>query len=171
MAPKVQGLINLDLATQQVPLDHFIVFSSVAGVMGNTGQADYAVANAFMDGFASHRHQLVTAGQRYGATVAINWPLWKAGGMQVGAAVEAMMQDTLGMLPLDTATGLTALYTMLAAGHSQLMVVAGHLPVLRDTFLEQGRKESLAIPQSLAVEQVTGLKEKTITYLKNYYRA
>jgi polyketide synthase PksN len=165
LAAKVQGLINLDIATRQVRLDHFIVFSSVAGVMGNTGQGDYAVANAFMDGFVHHRHQLVTRGQRYGTSVSINWPLWKAGGMQVGAAVETMMKDTLGMLPMETNTGLTALYTMLAAGHPQMMVVAGHLPVLRTTFLEQVRKAPTVTQQPVG-EQVTGLKEKTITYLK-----
>ncbi|KOS52444.1 SDR family NAD(P)-dependent oxidoreductase, partial [Bacillus amyloliquefaciens] len=48
MAPKVKGLINLDEAAKDVRLDFFILFSSLAGGMGNPGQAGYAAANAFM---------------------------------------------------------------------------------------------------------------------------
>ncbi|XYJ23600.1 KR domain-containing protein [Bacillus velezensis] len=39
MAPKVKGLINLDEAAKDMRLDFFILFSSLAGGMGNPGQA------------------------------------------------------------------------------------------------------------------------------------
>jgi len=165
MAPKVQGLINLDAATQQLPMDHFILFASVAGVMGNTGQADYAVANAFMNEFANHRNQLVAAQNRYGNTTAINWPLWKEGGMQVDVSVEEMMRDTLGMNPLETGAGLTALYTMLGSGNTQMMVLAGNLPLLRNTFLKPAAHK-IDIQPEPALQQVAGLPEKAIAYLK-----
>src|SRR5262249_18659510 len=52
LAPKVNGTLNLDYASRGCALDFFILFSSATAVTGNTGQSDYACANAFMDGFA-----------------------------------------------------------------------------------------------------------------------
>ncbi len=51
MAPS-ERLINLDEAAKDVRLDFFILFSSLAGGMGNPGQAGYAATNAFMDVYA-----------------------------------------------------------------------------------------------------------------------
>lgn len=83
LAPKTDGFVNLDEATEHLALDFFIVFSSISGVTGNAGQADYAAANAFMDSYAAYRNALVTAMYRHGHTLSVNWPLWKNGGMQV----------------------------------------------------------------------------------------
>src|SRR5205807_10212419 len=58
LAPKVYGAINVDRATSGENLDLFVLFSSVAGVMGNLGQCDYAYANHFLDSFAEAREQL-----------------------------------------------------------------------------------------------------------------
>src|SRR5262249_2342419 len=68
LAPKVAGTHNLDRATQDVDLDFFVLFSSIAGAVGNVGQADYATANGFMDQFAAYRNGQVASGQRHGRT-------------------------------------------------------------------------------------------------------
>ena len=88
LEPKVAGVINLDQATLDVDLDFFILFSSVAGSLGNVGQADYACGNAFLDAYAMHRQSLVGRGQRHGRTLSINWPMWKEGGMSIDAETE-----------------------------------------------------------------------------------
>jgi len=58
--PKVTGTWNLHeaLNTQKEPLDFFVLFSSVAGVEGHIGQANYASANTFLDAFVQYRHSL-----------------------------------------------------------------------------------------------------------------
>lgn len=57
---KVQGTWNLHHASeealaQQQPLDFFTMLSSVSGVIGNKGQANYSAGNTFLDAFASYR--------------------------------------------------------------------------------------------------------------------
>ncbi|KIX08677.1 uncharacterized protein Z518_03334 [Rhinocladiella mackenziei CBS 650.93] len=55
--PKVQGTWNLHEATlsRNIQLDQFILFSSPSGIIGKTGQANYASANTFLDSFAQYR--------------------------------------------------------------------------------------------------------------------
>lgn len=58
LAPKVQGTWNLHHAVQKESLDFFVLFSSISGVCGNTGQANYAAANTFLDAFVTYRQKL-----------------------------------------------------------------------------------------------------------------
>ncbi|XDG09707.1 hypothetical protein ABKA04_009322 [Annulohypoxylon sp. FPYF3050] len=55
---KVKGtwnLHNVSSQEQNQPLDFFTMLSSISGVVGNKGQANYAAANTFLDAFASYR--------------------------------------------------------------------------------------------------------------------
>jgi polyketide synthase PksN len=80
LAPKVTGLMNLDQASMDMNMDFFILFSSMAGSLGNAGQSDYSSANAFMDAYTGYRNSLVKSKRRTGLTLAVNWPLWSDGG-------------------------------------------------------------------------------------------
>lgn len=57
LAPKVAGTWNLHHATLQHSLDFFVVFGSICGVCGNSGQANYAAANTFLEAFTRYRRQ------------------------------------------------------------------------------------------------------------------
>ena len=56
-APKAHGALHLHRATASCALDHFVLFSSTASVLGNPGQINYSAANAFLDGLAASRRR------------------------------------------------------------------------------------------------------------------
>ena len=56
--PKVQGTWNLHQATLSASLDFFLLFSSICGISGQWGQANYNSANTFLDAFVNYRHSL-----------------------------------------------------------------------------------------------------------------
>lgn len=75
MQPKTQGAWNLHMQTQHLALDFFVLCSSMASVAGSPGQANYAAANAFLDGLAWYRrmHDL--------PALSINWGIWDGVGV------------------------------------------------------------------------------------------
>ncbi|TFF02914.1 SDR family NAD(P)-dependent oxidoreductase [Pseudomonas sp. BCA14] len=125
MAAKVAGTRNLDLATAGLALDFWICFSSGTGVVGNAGQADYAAANAFVDRYAVYRNQLTAQGLRRGQSLAINWPLWKEGGMQVDEATAQQMAHSTGMVAMPSNAGIHALRQCVALALPQVLVMHG----------------------------------------------
>jgi myxalamid-type polyketide synthase MxaB len=97
LAPKVAGAWHLHHLTRAMPLDFFVCFSSLAGVVGKRGQAGYAAANAFLDALAHHRHA-------HGLpALTIAWGAWAAGGMATQAAAEL---QSLGLTPITPTQGL-----------------------------------------------------------------
>ncbi|UMR29381.1 type I polyketide synthase [Massilia sp. MB5] len=150
LSAKVAGTINLDQASRDIQLDCFICFSSLAGALGNVGQADYAAANAFMDAFAHSRSALAALGQRHGCTLSLNWPLWEQGGMQVDARQREAMLKNFGMRPLETEQGLQALHQALASGLEQVLVLAGDGILLRKTVLGMADTEVISSNSQIA---------------------
>jgi len=127
LAPKVAGLINLDEASQAIALDHFVCFSSVASVLGNPGQADYAAANGFMDAYIHLRNELVGQGRRKRKILSINWPFWADGGLQVDSPTLAQWRRQ-GIMPLSTAAGLLAFNQCIQIDTDQVIVLSGNRP-------------------------------------------
>ncbi|MEV6613189.1 SDR family NAD(P)-dependent oxidoreductase [Streptomyces sp. NPDC051051] len=113
LAPKVRGTLLLHDATRHLGLDFFVAFSSVTGVAGNIGQADYAAANAFVDACA----------REYGFT-SVAWPLWADGGMRTDAATEAVFRRQ-GQVPLPTDEGLAILDAIRDHRGSEVVVLHG----------------------------------------------
>jgi len=77
LAPKIQGTWILHKLTEKENLDFFVVFSSIASLIGGVGEGDYTAANSYLDSFAAYRNRL---GKR---TIAINWSAWEEAGMAV----------------------------------------------------------------------------------------
>ncbi|MEM6601803.1 MAG: SDR family NAD(P)-dependent oxidoreductase, partial [Verrucomicrobiota bacterium] len=144
LLPKIKGVRHLDEATKELDLAFMVYCSSVAGVLGNVGQADYASANAFMDGFAHHRNALVREGKRSGKTLSINWPLWKEGGMQVDEESERYLERTWGMQGLPTEKGIEAFEALLQQDRAQGMVVYGRPSKLEQKLLRSAQHRDLS---------------------------
>ena len=169
LEPKVAGTFNLDRSTRDVALDFFVLFSSVSATMGNTGQADYAAANAFMDQFAADRNREVAAGRRRGRTLSIDWPLWANGGMGVDESGRERLERTTGMQAMPDAAGMEAFHRSLALPHDQLLVAAGDLARLRRTLLAGPpvpARVQAEPPAPAAAIDAASVAEKTRDYLR-----
>ncbi|MCI0454466.1 MAG: SDR family NAD(P)-dependent oxidoreductase [Candidatus Dadabacteria bacterium] len=56
MAPKIIGAWNLHSQTLDLPLDFFVLFSSISSLFGSPGQGNYAAGNSFLDAVSQYRH-------------------------------------------------------------------------------------------------------------------
>ncbi|MDI5943607.1 SDR family oxidoreductase, partial [Micromonospora sp. DH15] len=116
LAPKAAAAWHLHEATAGRDLDLFVVYSSVAGVLGSPGQAAYAAANTFLDALAAYRRQ---AGL---PAASLAWGMWDTAGMAatVGDADRARSARA-GISPMSADTGLELFDAALAAGRPALV--------------------------------------------------
>lgn len=108
---KLAGAWNLHRATQELPLTHFILYSSVTTAIGNPGQANYVAANAGLEGLAVLRHQMGLP-----ATCVAWGPIGDAGYLVRNEAVKDSLAQRLGALPLDASQALAQLDAILVQG-------------------------------------------------------
>lgn len=125
MRSKVSGAYSLDRACSNLNLDFFVMFSSLAGAVGNAGQADYAAANGFLDALASFRSNSMRS---------ISWPLWRDGGMKVSASYEQAFFEQMGQRALSSTAGLNALGTLISVSDPNVAVIAGDSKRIRSFF-------------------------------------
>ena len=117
MAPKVAGAWNLHTETRDLTLDFFVLFSSIAGVLGSPGQSGYGAANAFLDALAHHRRACGLA------ATSIAWGPWEQAGLAAGLASQRRWADA-GIAPLAPATALAIFRGLLADQRPGVSVLA-----------------------------------------------
>ncbi|TDC48399.1 SDR family NAD(P)-dependent oxidoreductase, partial [Micromonospora sp. KC207] len=127
MTPKVHAAVNLDELTAGHPVTAFVLFSSVAALIGSPGQANYAAANAVLDALAHRRRAAGLPG------TSLAWGLWaEAGGMagEISGADHARIQR-LGVRALPTDLGVDLFDQADALGAALLVPAQLDLAALR----------------------------------------
>ncbi|MFI4954538.1 MAG: SDR family NAD(P)-dependent oxidoreductase, partial [Gammaproteobacteria bacterium] len=96
-AGKAQGAWNLHELSQEygITLDYFVLFSSIASLLGSPGQGNYATANSFLDGLAVYRQQQGLAG------ISINWGPWAEVGMAKNLVDTHQRQGLSALSPIQ----------------------------------------------------------------------
>jgi polyketide synthase 12 len=104
MRAKVDAAWNLHELTRDLDVSAFVLFSSMAGLVGSSGQANYAAANSFLDGLAAHRQA------RGLPAISVAWGLWdQASDMTGGLAnvdFKRFARDGIVAMSSDEALGL-----------------------------------------------------------------
>ncbi len=100
LTAKARGAWNLHQLTKAMPLDHFVLFSSIASIFGSPGQGNYATANAFLDALAQYRRWWNLP------ALAVNWGPWAKVGMAVRLGEEeGRRMSSSGFLAIEPALG------------------------------------------------------------------
>lgn len=114
---KVEGSWALHLASEDLPLSHFVLFSSILSVIGSMGQVNYVSGNSFQDGLVSYRRRLGLA------AIAMNWGPWENVGLAVesGERGEAIWRARgTKFIPADI--GMDAMSVTMAHNHEHMVV-------------------------------------------------
>jgi acyl transferase domain-containing protein/acyl carrier protein len=129
LEPKVEGAWNLHRVTEEVELDFFVLFSSVAGMLGSPGQSGYAAGNAFLDALAASRRAKGLPGQ------SLAWGAWAESGMagNLGGAQQARLARR-GMKALSAEEGLALFGEALLRPEAQLGVARLDLAAVGRSF-------------------------------------
>ncbi|MFI1798840.1 SDR family NAD(P)-dependent oxidoreductase [Streptomyces sp. NPDC020379] len=118
LRPKADAAWHLHEATKDLGLAAFVMFSSVSGVLGAPGVANYAAANAFLDGLARYRAAQGLPGQ------SVVWGHWTGGTGMAGELSDTAMarMRASGLAPVTVEQGLALFET--ALGEDEPVVVA-----------------------------------------------
>jgi myxalamid-type polyketide synthase MxaE and MxaD len=150
MAPKVEGAWNLHNLTIDKPLDFFVLFSSVASLLGSPGQSNYAAANTFLDTLAHYRRaQDLPA-------LSINWGPWSEVGLaarQTNGGKRLTFQELKGITPSQ---GLALLGRLLYQEIAQIGVIPFNMRQWRQYYSTVADSPLLA--QQLEQEQMSSAR-------------
>ncbi|WP_425437462.1 SDR family NAD(P)-dependent oxidoreductase, partial [Nonomuraea indica] len=128
LRPKALAARHLHELTRELDLSAFVLFSSLSGVLGAPGQANYAAANAYLDALAAHRRSLGLP------AISLAWGLWEQRSALTGGlrTAELGWWREVGVAFMPTRGGLALFDAALAAPPDALLVPA-HLDARRAT--------------------------------------
>ena len=170
MAPKVAGAWYLHALTKELPLDFFVLCSSMASITGSPGQANYAAANAFLDALTHYRRALGLK------TMCINWGIWGDVGMtKTLGNREAEKRAAAGVIDIKPDKGAQILGKLINSDLSQIAV----FPILWKKFFRQFEPDTMPTLLTTLYREVSGqpgglpepLDQETLFLPKKIYGA
>lgn len=159
LGPKLRGASNLHRLLPE--LDTFVLFSSMAALMPQAGQASYAAANAFLDALARRRR---ASGQH---ALSIGWGVWAQTGVMQGEVgrqqLDELTRQGIGGFTPSQALSLLADVLPLPVAHVAAMPIdwvrlraalsGRRMPLLQD-LLDEARAEAADAEQGAAPPEV-----------------
>ncbi|MFC5156560.1 type I polyketide synthase, partial [Streptomyces amakusaensis] len=127
LRPKVNAAWNLHQLTADRDLSAFIIYSSVSGILGPPGQANYAAGNAFLNALAQYRR---SRGLR---ATSLAWGLWDQANGMIGHLDEADRKRVAkgGVTPMSEDEGMALFDTAVAEDRNLLAPVRFDMAALR----------------------------------------
>ncbi|WP_200423737.1 type I polyketide synthase, partial [Streptomyces sp. Y2F8-2] len=127
LRPKMDAAWNLHELTRGHDLSAFVLYSSLAGLLGTAGQANYAAGNAFLDALAAHR-----ADQGLPA-LSLAWGLWEETGEMTDHLADTDLRRLarLGLRPLASEEAMELFDTSLTAGEAVVAATGLDITALR----------------------------------------
>ncbi|MFI5770551.1 amino acid adenylation domain-containing protein [Streptomyces sp. NPDC051658] len=113
--PKAVGGYLLHRHLRDEPLDHFVLFASIASLLTTAGQTNYAAGNAFLDALAQHRRALGLPG------LSVDWGPWATGMIEELGLVDHYLHNR-GMSSLAPDVGMAVLERVIGQDRAQLLV-------------------------------------------------
>ncbi|MFG3054242.1 amino acid adenylation domain-containing protein [Kitasatospora sp. NPDC048239] len=113
--PKVLGAFALHRQLADEPLDHFVLFASIASLLTTAGQTNYAAGNAFLDALAHHRRALGLP------ALSLDWGPWATGMIEELGLIDHY-RNSRGMSSLAPEAGMAVLERVLGQDRAQLLV-------------------------------------------------
>jgi acyl carrier protein len=159
--PKIAGTWHLHEATLGLPLDFFVMFSSIAGIFPQPGHGSYSAANSFLDAFAGYRRGLGLP------ATSINWAGWLGLGLaqETGTSRTIEAYDTEGFGSFEREEALAVLGEALRAKPVQALASRldvetlskqeRELPLLREILGDRdGARKGMAGGEHPALEEL-----------------
>lgn len=140
LAAKMAGAWLLHDRTRDLALDFFVCFSSLASILGATGRAPYAAANAFLDALALER-------QRQGLpALTVSWGPWAGAGMAAEGET-ARHFAAVGNHLIDPADALPYLEHLIAGGDAEAIVADIEWPRFAAAYQSRRTRPLIALLQ------------------------
>ncbi|MET0507245.1 MAG: beta-ketoacyl reductase, partial [Burkholderiaceae bacterium] len=151
LRPKVDGTVALQRATANAGLDFLVLFSSTTALLGASGLAHYAAANAFLDATA---HGFDAPDRR---VISVDWGTWDT--MRLASDDDRRAYLAGGLRPMATSLALEALGRLLGTDRPQTVVAAVDWAALRALHESRRRRpllESLGVAEPVATTAAEG---------------
>jgi acyl carrier protein len=151
MRPKLQGGLVLDALSRGLPLDHFMMFSSVTSVWGSVMLGPYGAANQALDALAHHRRALGLPG------LSVNFGPFGDVGMV--SADEQTVLSRMGVGALRAREAFSLLFHLLAGAPAQATVASVDFAKFKPVFEARRRRPLLDDIVVAAESRSTALRD------------